>query len=149
MNPTELVTAAQEDLKITVIVSENHGFQCIRSLQLNRAGHSFGNEFRKRDPKTNRLEGDFVNLDFSKNAESMGARAWHVTTPAELRKVLREAREEKRPSVIVAETEKYHFPPGSGVWWDVAVAEVSRDPVTQKLRQEYEETKNKFQRLHY
>jgi len=149
MNPTELVTAAQEDLKITVIVSENHGFQCIRSLQLNRTGHTFGNEFRKRDPKTNQLDGDFVKIDFVKNAESLGARAWHATTREELRKALREAREENRTCVIVAETEKYHFPPGSGVWWDVAVAEVSQDPATQKLRQEYEETKNKLQRVHY
>ena len=29
MNPTELVTAMQEGLKITVVIAENHGFQCI------------------------------------------------------------------------------------------------------------------------
>src|SRR5262249_17074013 len=28
MNPTELVTAVQEGLKITVVLSENHGYQC-------------------------------------------------------------------------------------------------------------------------
>src|SRR5262249_42924484 len=30
MNPTELMTALQEDLKITVVLAENHGYQCIR-----------------------------------------------------------------------------------------------------------------------
>ena len=30
MNPMELITALQEKLKITVIISENHGFQVIR-----------------------------------------------------------------------------------------------------------------------
>jgi 3D-(3,5/4)-trihydroxycyclohexane-1,2-dione acylhydrolase (decyclizing) len=149
MNPTELVTAAQEKLKITVIVSENHGFQCIRNLQLHRSGHSFGNEFRLRNPQTHRLEGEFVAVDFAKNAESMGARSWHVTTPEEFRKALRDAREEKRSCVLAVETEKYHFPPDSGVWWDVAVAEASHDPVTQNLRKEYEAARAKRQKFHY
>ncbi len=149
MNPTELVTAAQENLKITVIVSENHGFQCIRDLQLVRSGHSFGNEFRARNPQTHRLEGDYVRIDFAQNAESLGARTWHVTGPEEFRTALQEAREETRTSVIVVETEKYHFPPGSGVWWDVAVAEASQDPVTKKLRKIYESGRAKLQKFHY
>jgi 3D-(3,5/4)-trihydroxycyclohexane-1,2-dione acylhydrolase (decyclizing) len=149
MNPTELVTASQEGLKITLVISENHGFQCIRQLQMGRAGHSFGNEFRARDSKSKRLEGDFVRIDFAKNAESMGARTWSATTPEEVRQALREAREEKCTSVIVVQTEKYRFLPGSGVWWDVAPAEVSQDPVTRKLRAEYEEGRRKLQRFHY
>ena len=81
MNPTELVTAVQEGLKITVVVSENHGYQCIRRLQMWRTGVSFGNEFRRRDPKTNRLEGEYLPIDLASNAESFGARTWHVETP--------------------------------------------------------------------
>ena len=149
MNPTELVTANQENLKITVIVIENHGFQCIRNLQMHRVGHSFGNEFRLRDGNTHRLEGDFVEIDFAKNAESMGARAWRVNTPEEVRAALAEARSEKRSCVIVAQTEKYQFTPASGVWWDVASAEVTNDPVTRKARAEYEEAKKRLQKFHY
>ena len=149
MNPTELVTAMQERLKITVVLSENHGYQCIRQLQLGRAGHSFGNEFRSRDSHTNHLEGDFVSIDFAKNAESMGARAWHVKTPVELKQALRDARAETRSCVIVVETEKYRFLPSSEVWWDVAAAEVSQDAATQKLRVEYEKGRQKLQRFHY
>src|SRR5262249_14816913 len=63
MNPTELVTALQEDLKITVVLSENHGYQCIRRLQMWRTGVGFGNEFRHRDPATNRLEGEYLQID--------------------------------------------------------------------------------------
>ena len=48
MNPTELATAVQEGLKITVVISDNHGFQFIRRLQMNVTGHHFGNEFRRR-----------------------------------------------------------------------------------------------------
>jgi 3D-(3,5/4)-trihydroxycyclohexane-1,2-dione acylhydrolase (decyclizing) len=149
MNPTEIVTAAQEDLKITVVLIENHGFQCIRNLQMNKVGHSFGNEFRIRNRRTHRLDGDFVEIDFAKNAESMGARTWRVKTPVELRKALGEARDEKRTCVIVAETEKYHFTPGSGVWWDIAAAEVSRAPETQKARADYEKGRNQLQQFHY
>jgi 3D-(3,5/4)-trihydroxycyclohexane-1,2-dione acylhydrolase (decyclizing) len=130
-------------------VSENHGYQCIRQLQMGRAGHSFGNEFRSRDSHTNRLEGDFVCIDFAKNAESMGARAWHVRTPADLKQALRDARAETRSCVIVVETEKYRFLPPSEVWWDVAAAEVSQDSATQKLRAEYEEGRQRLQRFHY
>ena len=149
MNPTEIVTAVQEGLKITIVISENHGYQCIRGLQMARAGQSFGNEFRVRDGKTNRLEGAYLKIDFAKNAESMGARAWNANTPEALRKALQEARSETRPCVIVVETEKYRSLPGSEVWWDVAVAEVSQDPVTQKLRAEYERDRERLQRFHY
>jgi len=98
MNPTEIVTSAQESLKFTLILSENHGYQCIRQLQMGKVGHSFGNEFRGRNFATNRLEGEYIEIDFARNAESMGARAWHVRTEEELRKALREARAEKRTS---------------------------------------------------
>jgi len=130
-------------------VSENHGYQCIRQLQMARAGNSFGNEFRSRDSKTNRLEGEFVRIDFAKNAESMGARTWQVRTPADLKQALRAARAETRSCVIVVETEKYRFLPGSEVWWDVAAAEVSQDAATQKLRAEYEKGRQRLQRFHY
>ena len=149
LNPSELVTATQENLKITVILSENHGYQSIRQLQMGRAGHSFGNEFRERDPKTNRSEGEYVKLDLAKTAEGMGARTWTVHTTDELRQILGEARGENGPCVIVAKTEPHRYPPPSDAWWDVEAAEVSGDPVTVKLRKEYEAGRQKFQRFYY
>ena len=149
MNPTELATAAQEGLKITVIVAENHGYQCIRRLQMWRTGKSFGNEFRKRDRATDRLEGDYLQFDLAANAESFGVRAFSVTNLDQLAQALRQARAETRPCVIVAEVEKHRVLPGGGSWWDVAPAEVSLEPKTQELRAEYERDKARFQRLHY
>ena len=149
MNPTELVTAVQEGLKITVVLAENHGYQCIRRLQMWRTGVSFGNEFRRRDPGTNRLEGEYLPIDLAKNAESFGARTWHVETPEQLRQALREARAEPRTCVIVAEVEKHRFLPGGGTWWDVAPAEVSQDARTRELRPEYERDRDRLQKLHY
>jgi 3D-(3,5/4)-trihydroxycyclohexane-1,2-dione acylhydrolase (decyclizing) len=149
MNPTELMTAVQERLKITVIVSENHGYQCIRRLQMWRTGVSFGNEFRHRDPGTNRLEGDYVRIDLAANAGSFGARVWHAESADQFERALQEARAETRACVIVAEVEKHRVLPGGGCWWDVAPAEVSQDSTTRELRAEYERDKARFQRLHY
>jgi 3D-(3,5/4)-trihydroxycyclohexane-1,2-dione acylhydrolase (decyclizing) len=149
MNPTELVTAMQENLKITVVISENHGFQVIRQLQMARVGTSFGNEFRSRDQRKNWLEGDYLDIDFAKNAESLGARSWFVRQPEELRKALQEARDERRSCVIVVETEKHRYLPWSEVWWDVAPAEVASDEKTLERRVEYEENRRKLQKFHY
>ena len=148
MNPMELVTAMQENLKVTVVISENHGYQVIRQLQMMRVNRSFGNEFRARDTTANRLEGEYLKIDFAKNAESMGARAWHVTTPDALANALSEARRETRSCVIVAETEKHRYLPSSDVWWDVAPPEVTDDPVTQERRANYEEERKRLQRFY-
>lgn len=149
MNPTELMTAMQESLKVTVVISENHGYQIIRALQMARAGRSFGNEFRGRDAGSDRLEGEYLEIDFAANARSFGARAWHVRSPDELRQALREARSETRACVIVCETEKHRYLPPSDVWWDIASAEATNDPMTRKLREGYEAERRTSQRFHY
>ena len=149
MNPMELVTTVQEGLKITAVVANNHGYQVIRRLQMGRAGRSFGNEFRAREDASGRLEGDYLEIDYARNAASMGARTWNVATPEELRAALREAREETRTCVIVAEVEKHRYTPPSEVWWDIAAAEVSNDPETRQRREQYEEERAKLQRFHY
>ena len=148
MNPTELVTAVQEGLKIVLIIADNRGYQCIRSLQLSRAGHTFGNEFRHRNPATQQLDGEYLDLDLAANAQSMGARVWRASTPETVRQALREARAETRTCAIVVAVEKYRSLPGSGVWIDFGVAQTSQDPLTQQLRREYENDQQK-QRFHY
>ncbi|HEV8638726.1 MAG TPA: 3D-(3,5/4)-trihydroxycyclohexane-1,2-dione acylhydrolase (decyclizing) [Chloroflexota bacterium] len=149
MQPSELATAVQEGLKVTIVLSNNHGFQIIRNLQMGRVGRSFGNEFRARDPKTGRLEGAYLPIDFAKNGESFGARVWRVGTAKELQQALEEARAETGSCMIVVETEPHRYLPGSGVWWDVAPAETAEDPTTRSLRQEFEQNRGRLQRLHY
>jgi len=148
LNPGELVTPLQHGLKITVVISENHGFQSIRRLQMGRVGRPFGNEFRSRDGG-GRLEGDYVGLDLARSAEGLGARAWRAATPDELRAALEQARGESRPCVIVCETEPHRYLPDAGVWWDVAPAETTGDPTTRSLRGEFEQNRGALQRLHY
>jgi 3D-(3,5/4)-trihydroxycyclohexane-1,2-dione acylhydrolase (decyclizing) len=146
--PTELVTAAQEGLAVTLVVPDNHGYQVIHRLQMLRSGHEFGNEFRYRpEPlqlsadvatKAPRLEGDYLRLDLVQVAAGLGALASRATTAAELRAALAATRDHPGPVVIVVPVIPHADLPGAGVWWDVAPAEVSTAETTAGLRSEYE-----------
>ena len=146
MAPTELVTAAQERLPVTIVIPENHGYQVIHRLQMGRNGREFGNEFRYRDGsleigsgKPARLEGDYLQVDLVKTAEGLGARALRATTADEVRAALAETRDHNGPVVLVVPVIPHADLPGAGVWWDVAPAEVSEQETVAQLRGEYEE----------
>jgi 3D-(3,5/4)-trihydroxycyclohexane-1,2-dione acylhydrolase (decyclizing) len=75
---SELQTAVQEGIKITILLFDNAGFGCINNLQMGHGMGSFGTENRRRNPETGQLDGPLVKVDFAKNAESYGCRAWRV-----------------------------------------------------------------------
>ncbi|MEV6127480.1 3D-(3,5/4)-trihydroxycyclohexane-1,2-dione acylhydrolase (decyclizing) [Streptomyces violaceusniger] len=145
MAPTELVTAAQERLPVTIVIPENHGYQVIHRLQMLRSGREFGNEFRYRDGgleigsgKPARLEGDYLQVDLVRTAAGLGARAIRATTADEVRTALAETRDHDGPVVLVVPVIPHADLPGAGVWWDVAPAEVSEQEAVARLRGEYE-----------
>jgi 3D-(3,5/4)-trihydroxycyclohexane-1,2-dione acylhydrolase (decyclizing) len=144
MAPTELVTAAQEGLDVTIVVSENHGYQVIHRLQMFRNGREFGNEFRYRADdlvlgrKSSRLEGDYLDVDLRKIAEGLGATAIRATTADEVRQALSSTRDTKGAVVLVVPTVPHADLPGGDVWWDVAPAEVSGVESVRERRAEYE-----------
>ena len=134
MHPMELVTAIQEQTKITVLLVDNGGFQSIHGHQKALVGHSLGNEFKIRDPETKLLDdGEFIDVDYVKNAQSIGLKAWRATDEAEIRQALTAARSETGSCMIVVPTEKYRYTPESGIWWEVIGAEVTGDPKTKEL----------------
>jgi 3D-(3,5/4)-trihydroxycyclohexane-1,2-dione acylhydrolase (decyclizing) len=152
MAPTELVTAAQEILAITIVIPENRGYQVIHRLQMLRSGREFGNEFRYRDgsldlagaaegagAKPPRLEGEYLGVDLVKVAEGLGARALRATTADQVRAALAETRDHSGPVVIVVPAIPHADLPGAGVWWDVAPAEVAEQEAVARLRAEYED----------
>ena len=149
MAPTELVTAAQEGLPITVVIPENHGYQVIHRLQMGRNGREFGNEFRYRTTglqlagtdavdKAARLDGDYLSVDLVQVAAGLGAHAVRAVTATDLRKALQETRGHQGTVVIVVDAIPHADLPGAGVWWDVAPAEVSEVDAVPPLRAEYE-----------
>jgi 3D-(3,5/4)-trihydroxycyclohexane-1,2-dione acylhydrolase (decyclizing) len=127
MAPRELVTAAQENLKLTVVVIENSGFQCIRDLQQSTTGSlNFGNEFRSRDKKSRQLNGDYIEVDYAANARSMGCSVYIANCVVELRQALIEARSKSGPVAIVAKADKTAKSIGAGLWWDLGIAQTSQ-----------------------
>ena len=57
MMSSELVTAVQEGLKLTVVLLDNHGFESIGGLSRAIGNGAFGTEYRLRNSKTGRLDG--------------------------------------------------------------------------------------------
>jgi 3D-(3,5/4)-trihydroxycyclohexane-1,2-dione acylhydrolase (decyclizing) len=149
MSPTELVTAAQESIAVTVVIPENHGYQVIHRLQMGRHGREFGNEFRYRAGKLDvagekgaqqqpRLEGEYLRVDLIEVAHGLGARAIRAETADEVRTALDETRHHDGPVVIVVPVIPHIDLPGADAWWDVAPSEVSEDKTVERLRKEYE-----------
>ena len=146
MMNSEIVTAVAEGLKVTIVVLDNHGFQCILALQRMVGVPDFGNELRFRNPATDRLDGPYVPVDFRAHAESMGALALHACTPDELRDALAQAKVSDRITVIVVPTEPEKRVPGFESWWDVPVAGASGQASVRDARDAYDE-KRREQRL--
>ncbi|HTW98513.1 MAG TPA: 3D-(3,5/4)-trihydroxycyclohexane-1,2-dione acylhydrolase (decyclizing) [Acidimicrobiales bacterium] len=143
MQPSEIATALQEGLQVTFVLSQNDGYQVIRRLQMDRVGHSFGNEFRHREgplPAAS-LTGDYLELDLVSIARGLGAHACRASSSAEVRAALLEARHSEGPSVVVVPVEPYANLPASEVWWDIAPAEVAEQEGVAERRRIYEEAR--------
>ena len=149
MHPMELVTAVQERAKLTVVLTVNYGYQSIHGHQRGYVGHSLGNEFKVRDAASGLIdEGDWLEVDYVKNAESVGLAAVACRTAEEVSAALAAARERDGSTLIAIYTDKHAGPPGSGVWWEVIGAEVTGDETTRRLVDEREQGRV-HQRFHY
>lgn len=143
MMPSEIVTAVQERLKITIILLDNHGFASIGGLSASVGSEGFGTRYRFRT-EDDQLEGDVLPIDFAANAASLGATVMRAGTRDELADALARAREHQGgPVCIVVETDREQRVGGYESWWDVAVAEVAESESVREARAEYEASKGK------
>jgi 3D-(3,5/4)-trihydroxycyclohexane-1,2-dione acylhydrolase (decyclizing) len=149
MQPSEIATALQEDLQVTLVISQNNGYQVIRRLQMDRVGRHYGNEFRHREGPlgAGALNGDYLELDLVSVAKGLGAHAELARSAAEVRSALAAARDRHGPSVVVVPVDPYANLPSSEVWWDVAPAEVSEQEWVTEKRSTYDEAR-RGQRWH-
>jgi 3D-(3,5/4)-trihydroxycyclohexane-1,2-dione acylhydrolase (decyclizing) len=139
MLATEIATAVQEDRKLTIVLLDNHGFQCILNLSGECGGANDFNRFRMRDAATGRLSGEFLPIDFAANAASLGADVLVAHSPAELETALAEARSHRNTTVVVVEIDPSVGVPAYDSWWDVPVAEVSTSDRVRAARETYVE----------
>ena len=138
MAPSDLATAVQEGLKITVVIIDNAGFQCIRELQEATSGvENYGNEFVVRGADGG-FGQDYAPLDLARVAEGLGATAIRAETPDDLDAALERARDATGPTVVVATADKRRKTVGAELWWDLGVAEVSTSAKTGRIREAFE-----------
>ena len=139
MLANEMVTSIQEGYKLTVVMLDNHGFNCIRGLAASCGSHGFGNQFRFRTDDSGLLQGDNLPIDFAANAASLGANVLKAANKDELVQALEKAKTFDKTTMICVEIDPQVYVPGYDSWWDVAVAEVSGMESVRKARAQYVE----------
>jgi 3D-(3,5/4)-trihydroxycyclohexane-1,2-dione acylhydrolase (decyclizing) len=122
---SELVTAAEQGVRITCVLIDNYGYGSIGGLSRSLGSEGFG---------THR----FVGVELEANARSLGAEAVRVRTLGELRHALAEAPGQAHSTVIVIECDPLIGVPSYESWWDVPVAEVSEQLPVEQARRTYE-----------
>ncbi|WP_392440430.1 3D-(3,5/4)-trihydroxycyclohexane-1,2-dione acylhydrolase (decyclizing) [Edwardsiella piscicida] len=125
---SELQTAVQEAINITVLLFDNAGFGCINNLQMGHGMGSFGTENRRRNPQTGRLDGPLVRVDFAQNAESYGCRAWRVHDEISLLTALAESQRHPGPTLIDIKVLPKTMTHDYAAWWRTGDAQVATSP---------------------
>ena len=146
MMATELVTAVQEDVKIIVVLVQNHGFASIGALSESLGSQRFGTAYRRRTGALGtgaRLDGDRLPVDLAANAASLGVDVLHATDRESFTAALAKAKAADRTTVVHVETDPLIDAPSSGSWWEVPVSEVSELASTQDARRTYEQHKTR------
>ncbi|HVM30888.1 MAG TPA: 3D-(3,5/4)-trihydroxycyclohexane-1,2-dione acylhydrolase (decyclizing) [Candidatus Limnocylindrales bacterium] len=147
MMNSEIVTSLQEHAPLTIVVVDSHGYASIGSLARSMGARNGFNDLVARDPRSGRLEGDVLRVDFAAHAASMGAHATRVRTADELDAALAKARGAEHTSVVVAEVDPSLRVPGYESWWEVPVAEVSGSEAVRSARAEYERARERQRTL--
>jgi len=122
---SEFVTSLQEQIKINLIVLDNNGCQCIHNLQKSQGIPSFANEYRYRDEKTNRLTGDYLQIDFAMIARGYGGNGYTATNLEELETGINAMKNSEKSTLIDIKTVPGTMTDGYDAWWRVGVAQIS------------------------
>lgn len=125
---SELQTAIQENLKITILLFDNAGFGCINNLQMSQGMGSFGTENRHRNPKTGQMDGALVKVDFAKNAESYGCKSYRVHDEAQLIAAIEDAKLQTGCVLIDIKVLPKTMTNGYEAWWRTGTAQVANKP---------------------
>jgi len=138
MMAQEIVTAVQENVKLTILIVENHGFASIGGLSKAVGCEGYATEYRYRNERTGLLDGDLLPVDLAQNAASLGAVTTRACTREAIQAALESARGSDRTTAIVIPVDIEQRVGGHESWWDVPVAEVSTLKTVQEARREYE-----------
>ncbi len=104
MNPTEIVTAVQENLPVKMVLVQNHGYASIGGLSETVGAERFGTAYRHR-AADGTFTGAPLPVDLAANAASLGMEVRRAKTVRELREALAAVRDTDRPSCVYVETD--------------------------------------------
>jgi 3D-(3,5/4)-trihydroxycyclohexane-1,2-dione acylhydrolase (decyclizing) len=147
MMAQEIVTAVSENIKLIIVIVQNHGYSSIGSLSESLGSQRFGTNYRYRNAETGLLDGAKLPIDLAANAESLGADVIRVTSIDEFREALAQARASDRTTAVHIETDPLAPVPSSQSWWDVPVSEIAALESTQQARKTYDQ--HKAEQKHY
>ncbi|AOV96884.1 3D-(3,5/4)-trihydroxycyclohexane-1,2-dione acylhydrolase (decyclizing) [Edwardsiella hoshinae] len=133
---SELQTAVQEGINITVLLFDNAGFGCINNLQMGHGMDSLATENRQRNPLTGRLDGPLVTVDFAQNAESYGCRAWRVHDEQSLLTALMASRGYPGPTLLDIKVLPKTMSHDYAAWWRTGDAQVATSPAVRDAAQQ-------------
>jgi 3D-(3,5/4)-trihydroxycyclohexane-1,2-dione acylhydrolase (decyclizing) len=125
MLPGELVTAVEQNVKLTIVLVDNRGYASIGSLSRSLGTDGFGTALH-------------AEVDLAANAASLGAHVVRAESLTELRDALEAAKERDGVSVVVVATDRARGVPSYESWWDVPVAEVAETERVRAAREDYE-----------
>ena len=137
MMSQELVTAVQEQIKVIVVLVQNHGFASIGALSDEVGSGRLGTWYRYRDEVSGRLTGDNLPVDIAANAESLGVTVLRADSIEGFRVALEQAKSVSGPVMVHVQTDPLVPAPSSESWWDVPVAQVAELDITIAARINY------------
>lgn len=130
---SEIATSVMLGQKLIIVLLDNHGYACINRLQQATGSAPFNNLWADCQNV-----GQFPQIDFVQHAKGLGAHAEKVASLTALSEAVARARQAKRSTVIVIDTDPIPTTEEGGAWWDVAVPEVSSRPQVNSARRAYE-----------
>ncbi len=146
----EIITSIQENIKLIIVLLNNHGFASIGGLSRSLGTEGFGTRYLYRDQDKDYLSGDeiplatakqrYLPVDLAANAESLGATVLRATDINSLNQALEAARKTDKTTVVYVETDRYQGIEGYS-WWEVPVSEVSTKESVQAAFETYEKEK--------
>ena len=148
MLSSELATAVAENIKLIVVIIQNHGYASIGNLSETVGSERFGTKYRMYDEQSQNFQGErMLPVDLAMNARSYGMEVVEIaqtpTAIADLRAAVVAAKASPTSTVIHLESDPELYSPDGEGWWDVPVAEVSTLPSTRRARREYEELRTR------
>lgn len=136
MMNSDIYSTVMTGHKVIFIVCDNAGYAVINRLQVNSGGAEFNNQLA-----TTRHQ-RYVQVDFVRHAEAMGALAEKVEQLEDLPAAFARAKAADRSYVIVVPVDPYAWTEG-GAWWEVGIPEVSDRQQVRTARERWEADKKR------